>query len=286
MTDIRDQAYLSGEDVKQLNFIKDSRQYVFRKYYRSGLRSHIFEVLLAGDVEKETQGVILDGIRVFPKAVPIKMFRIFRSRFDSKDEIFFEIKRYKTLLDHLGPAFIARSEEFITDYRGTGTTRILLCGLQEYIHGEILDPWRLSGRENLTALLSSMPHPGDMDSRLQTAVTSVRDFVRGIRELITTTGYIPDLAGVGNLIITPGGGIKLVDINNIVEIKKDHTVHLDDKGYPACDVSIQVLSILETKLLNKNLSRTDPLFKLFLHPERLETVKAIEREFYKTLGTD
>ncbi len=284
MTDIRDQAYLSGEDIKRLNFVKDSKQYVFRKFYRSGLRSHIFEVLLAEDVDKESQGVIQEGIRVFPRAVPIRMFRIFRSRFDSKEEIFFEIKRYKTLLDHLGKTFIARSEEFITDYGGTGTSRILLCGLQEYIHGEILDPWRLSGKENLTAMLSAMPHTQDMDTRIQTALESIRDFVKGIRDLINATGYIPDLAGVGNLILTPGGGIKLVDINNIVEIKKDRNIHLDDKGYPACDVSIQVLSILETKLLNRDVSRTDPLFKIFLVPDRLKDVKAIEREFYKSLN--
>ena len=86
--DIRDQAHLSGSEVKNLNFIKASKALVFRKYYRSGLRSHIFEVLLARDVLKETQGEISDGIRMFPRARPIKMFRILRNRFKNKEAIF------------------------------------------------------------------------------------------------------------------------------------------------------------------------------------------------------
>lgn len=282
--DIRDQAYLSGDEVSQLNFIKDSKRYLFRKYYRSGLRSHIFEVLLAGDVKKETEGDIRDGIRVFPRAKPQKMFRIFRNRFNSKEAIFYEIKRYKILLNYLGSDFIALSEEFIADYRGTGTSRIVLCGLQEYVPGEILDPFRLMGKDSLHTLLGSMSHGIDLGSRVKIAERSVESFVKRIRRLMENTGYIPDLAGVGNLILTPGGGIKLVDINNIVDIRLDNTIHLDDKGYPACDVSIQVLSILEQELLGRNIIDKDPLYQRFLTPERQEKVKKIEQQFYKDLG--
>lgn len=281
--DILDQAYLSGEEVNQLNFIKHSDLYIFRKYYRSGLRSHIFEVLLAEDVKRETQGVIQDGIRIFPRAKPQKMFRIFRSRFDSKEAIFFEIKRYKILLEYLGREFIALSEEFIADYRGTGFSRIVLCGLQEYVPGEILDPFRLMGKDSLHTLLSSMPHEIDLEARVKIAELSIKSFVKGIRSLMEKTGYIPDLAGVGNLILTPGGDIKLVDINNIVDIRLDNTIHLDDKGYPACDVSVQVLSILEKDLLGREVSQ-DPIYAFFLTPERCDTVKKIEQEFYKNLG--
>ncbi|HCY83789.1 MAG TPA: hypothetical protein DHV36_01490 [Desulfobacteraceae bacterium] len=284
LTDIRNQAHLSGEDVKKLNFIKDSDRFVFRKFYRSGLRSHIFEVVRTGEVHQESAGVVKDGIRIFPRAVPVKMFRIFRSRFTSKEDIFFEIKRYKTLLDHLGPEFIARSEEFIADYRDGGTSRLLLCGLQEYVAGEILDPWRLTGKENLRALLSSMPHESDLETRLDCAVSRIETFVKRIRSLMAASGRIPDLAGIGNLILTPEGGIKLVDINNIVKIRMNAYIPMDDKGYPACDVSIQVLHILETKLLGKDLSDSDPLFKHFLQPRRLKQVKSIEREFYRTLN--
>jgi len=75
-TDIRDRAYLSGSEVQTLNFIKDSGRYSFRKFYRSGLRSHIFEVIKAEDILKETQGEITNGIRLFPRARPQKIFRI------------------------------------------------------------------------------------------------------------------------------------------------------------------------------------------------------------------
>jgi hypothetical protein len=97
---MRDQAYLSGSEVKKLNFIKMSTTLEFRKYYRSGLRSHIFEVLEARDVQRETQGEIIDGIRIFPRARPLKMFRILRNRFKNKEAVFKEIKKYNTLLKY------------------------------------------------------------------------------------------------------------------------------------------------------------------------------------------
>lgn len=284
INDIRDQAHLSGEAVRQLNFIKASDIYEFRKYYRSGLRSHIFEVLLKTDVEKENAGILEDGIRIFPRAVPKKMFRIFRSRFSSKEEIFREIQHYNILLTYLGDGFIARSEEFITDYRVGETSGILLCGLQEYVAGEILDPWRLNSTLSIRALLETMPGTGSNDRLLKTALDNIRTFTTGIRQLIADTGIIPDLAGVGNLILTPAAGICLVDINNIVPLKPDDTIHLDDKGYPACDVSVQVLFILEKELLGIPGDDADPLHRIFLNPERKARVKKIEQAFYRQLG--
>jgi len=284
--DIRDQAHLSGSEVKKLNFIKGSKALVFRKYYRSGLRSHIFEVLLAKDVLKETQGEIIDGIRMFPRARPIKMFRILRNRFKSKEAIFQEIKKYHTLLKFLGPDFIALSEEFMADYTGMGKSQILLCGLQEYVEGQILDPWRLYGDHSLMDLLVSMPQKDTKNQQqwVEKAKKNVEIFVKGIRKMITLAGYIPDLAGIGNLILTPGGDLKLVDINNIVEINTNETIPLDDKGYPSCDVSIEVLSILERDILQKDITlQEDPLYRFFLAPKRRERVKAIEKEFYANL---
>lgn len=285
MNNIKNQAHLSGKDVKRLNFIKDSDRYVFRKFYRSGLRSHIFALLMAGDVEKESHGVMDDGIRIFPRARPVKMFRIFRNRFGSTQEIFQEIRRYKNVLSYLGPEFIALSEEFIADYKDkSGNCRMLLCGLQEYVDGQILDPWRLSGPENISALFSVMAHDLDDDIRLQRALENISVFITRVRQLMAETGYIPDLAGVGNLILTPEGGIKLVDINNIIEIKADKYIHLDDKGYPTCDVSVQVLASIEKAILNQDNSKTDPLFKLFLTPDRLAQVSALEQAFYRQLN--
>jgi len=282
--DIRDPAYLSGKEVQRLNFVKSSGRYTFRKYYRSGLRSHIFEVLLKTDVQKEISGEIMDGIRIFPRAKPIKMFRILRNRFENTAEILNEIKKYNLLLTCLGPDFIAESEEFIVDYTGTGKSEIVLCGLQEYIEGEMLDPWRLFGKDYLKDLFKSTVKT-DLDSRswIFKALQNVGTFVEKIRHMIKNTGYIPDLAGIGNLILTHDGNLKLVDINNIVKIRLDDTILIDDKGYPSCDVSVEVLSLLETDLLQKEIHMQDPLYRFFLSPERKKKVKSLEKAFYTSI---
>ncbi len=282
--DIRDQAHLSGSEVQKLNFVNDSGRYIFRKYYRSGLRSHIFEILTAEDVLKETCGEILDGIRIFPRARPKKMFRILRNRFESTEAVFLEIKKYHLLLKFLGPALIAESDEFIVDYTGTGTSQIILCGLQEYIEGEILDPWRLFGEGYLRDLFKSYIH-GDfqLQALVHKSQKNIAKFVKKTRQMITDRGYIPDLAGVGNLILTLDGDLKLVDINNIVKIKLDDSILIDDKGYPSCDVSIEVLSLLEQKILQKEIHMDDPLYRFFLSSERKKRVRALEKEFYKNL---
>ena len=282
--DIRDQTYLSGNEVHKLNFVKDSGRYIFRKFYRSGLRSHIFEVLLAEDVLKETKGVITDGIRLFPRAKPKKIFRILRNKFVSISSVFREIEKYKLVLIFLGSALIAESDEFIVDYTGTGTSQIVLCGLQEYINGEILDPWRLFGKNYLSDLFKS-PHNSTFQHQavVRKARKNIAKFVKRTRHMITDTGYIPDLAGIGNLIITRDGDLKLVDINNIVEIKLDNSIHIDDKGYPSCDISVEVLSFLERDILQKELPMDDPLYQIFLSPERKKKVKALEKRFYSHL---
>jgi len=282
--DIRDQAYLTESQVLKLNFINDSSHYIFRKYYRSGLRSHILEILLAEDVLKETHGEITEGIRMFPRAKPKKMLRILRNRFKNKEAVFQEIKKYQLLLKFLGPDFIAESEEFIVDYTGTGKSQIVLCGLQEYIEGEILDPWGLGGENFLLDLFKSSTCPdSQLAARVEKARKNIAIFVKKIRQMISDTGYIPDLAGFGNLILTIEGNLKLVDINNIVEIKLNNSIPIDDKGYPSCDVSVEVLSLLEKDIIQKNIQIDDPLYRVFLSPERKIKVKALEKQFYKSL---
>jgi hypothetical protein len=282
--DIRDMAYLSERQVQKLNFVKDSEHYGFRKFYRSGLRSHIFEVLLKQDLEKETKGEIIDGIRMFPRAKPKKMFRILRNRFKSSDAVFHEIEKYKMLLKYLGPSFIATSEEFIVDYIENKTSQIVLCGLQEYVEGQILDPWRIFHQDYLEELFMGKTH-GNFDHRIlvSRARKSIAVFVEKIRDMIKAKAYIPDLAGIGNLILTTHGNLKLVDINNIVEIKLSDEILLDDKGYPSCDVSVAVLHILENKILQKNIQGNDPLYRFFLSKERKKKVKILEKTFYNNL---
>jgi hypothetical protein len=171
----------------------------------------------------------------------------------------------------------------MADYTGTGESQIVLCGLQEYVDGQILDPWRLFGDNYLMELFGSPQDGLGQPALVDKARKNIESFVKKIREMITLTGYIPDLAGIGNLILTPGGDLKLVDINNIVEIKLNDTILVDDKGYPSCDVSIEVLSILERDILQQEIHMEDPLYQLFLSPERRERVKIIEREFYTNL---
>ncbi|OGR31814.1 MAG: hypothetical protein A3J80_09505 [Desulfobacula sp. RIFOXYB2_FULL_45_6] len=282
--DIRDRNIISGDEVLGLNFIKGSGPYIFRRYYRSGLRSLIFEVLSAADVEKETQGEIMDGIRVFPRARPKKMFRILRNRFASKEEVLMEIQKYTVLLNHLGPDLIAASEEFMVDYAVREKREILLCGLQEYVEGEILDPWRLSIKEPLKDMFTSL---SETWMEYPVWVKKVREnigrFVERTRQMIHASGYIPDLAGIGNLIVMKDGRFKLVDINNIVPLKPDKTILIDDKGYPSCDVSVEVLSILERDVLQTPLPPDEPLYRHFLDPERTKEVRRLETLFYSRL---
>jgi hypothetical protein len=282
--DIREMAYLSERQVQKLNFVKDSKHYSFRKFYRSGLRSHIFEVLLKKDIEKEIKGEVIEGIRMFPRAKPKKMFRILRNRFKSSDAVFHEIEKYRVLLKYLGPSFIARSEEFIVDYTQTGTSQIVLCGLQEYVEGQILDPWRIVHQNYLEELFMGKTHWNfDPEILVSRARKSIAIFVEKIRDMIKATAYIPDLAGIGNLILTTNGDLKLVDINNIVKIKLTDEILIDDKGYPSCDISVAVLQILENKILQKSIQDNDPLYRFFLSKERKKKVKILEENFYNKL---
>lgn len=281
--DIRDRSSLSGEEVLSLNFINDSGPYLFRKYYRSGLRSHIFEVVRNHDLKTEHTGIIKDGIRIFPRAVPIKIFRIFRDRFKTSKEIFHEIHKYKTLLKFLGPALIAQSEEFMVEYKSAGKKQILLCGLQEYVEGEILDPWKIFGNNYLETFYQSLTDRSDSNNTLTTAKKNIGDFVHKIRHMFNETGYIPDLAGIGNLILTDQGELKLVDINNISKLKFSKTIPIDDKGYPSCDISVEVLYILETRILNSSNLSEDSFYKYFLNEKRRKKVKELEKNFYHNL---
>ncbi len=278
--DIRDIDHLPGEAVFALNFIKNPGRYFFRKHYRHGLRSHIFEVLTLADVAAENSGRVIDGIRVFPRARPVKMFRILRQRFDTVDAVFAEIRKYNLLLKCLGPDLIARSEEFVVEYTGTGKSQIVLCGLQEYIDGQVLDPWRMQDARFLSDTFQQTALPEQVPGLVETAKNRIAMFVHRVRSMIEKTGFIPDLAGVGNLMLTRDGQIKLVDINNIAAFPRDNSIFIDDKGYPSCDVSIDVLWRIETHLLGRPAKTDDPVYQRFLSPERRQKVKALEKEFY------
>ncbi len=291
--DIRDKLRLNHSDILKLNFIRSPGRFIFRRHYRAGLRSHIMAVLHPEDVKREKNGIEKDGVMWFPKAKPVKMLRVFRTRFALLDDAMQELKRVKVVEKYLAPEHMARSNEFLVDYRIKGECETLLCGLQEYVEGEILDPWGPLDRNCLWALFCRMAdrekhQPGLEKDRIEKWSETVRNSVgkalTQIRKMIREAGLIPDLAGVGNMLLTPAGGIKLVDINNISQVSCETGIFCDDKGYPVCDKSMEALSLMEKKLLGRPLDKRDPVYGAFLDSERMKEVEALEKVFHQSGG--
>lgn len=287
--DIRDKPSLSSRDILDLNFIRTPSTYRFRRHFRAGLRSHIMEILRPEDVERENRGIVLEGVTCFPRARPVKMLRLFRTRFQSLHQAHQELARVKLIQDFLAPDHLALSNEFLVDYKKNGTYEILLCGLQEYVEGEILDPWRHLDGDHLAYLWSRLGVPGknlsgmDVTPWTETVHTRIRAFVEKIKKMVLEAGYIPDLAGVGNLLVTRSGDLKLVDINNISTVCFDPEIRVDDRGYPVCDKSIQAVFRIEQQLPGDKGLRGDPVFGMFLEPARMQRVRAIEQAFHDSL---
>ncbi|WP_319407372.1 hypothetical protein [uncultured Desulfosarcina sp.] len=289
--DIRDRSSIGHADVTALNFVRSSTPYMFRRHFRQGLRSHIMEILNASDVEIEQSGKVIDGVRWFPKAPPRRMFRIFRARLETLENALFEIGRVKIVERYLAPDFMARSTECIVDYRGPQGRDLVLCGFQEYVRGEILDPWTILGTAELLPGLYETFRAQDGTLTLSETrwIKEVRKkgagFIEKIKRMVTEAGHIPDLAGAGNLIITVAGGIRLVDINNISRVSPGSSIDLDEKGYPVCDKSIEALSLIEEKLLGRSVDMNEKLYQRFLDPQRRKGVMTQEKRFWKVKDT-
>ena len=287
--DIRDKLYIDHKDVLGLNFIRDPGTYIYRRHYRQGMRSHIMEVLDPKDVENETKGIVIDGLKLYPRAQPLNMLRIFRTRFNALKNAEEEVRRVKTIETYLAPDNLARSSEFIVDYIRQGKRELILCGLQEYVKGAALEPWSHLGKDQMASLLYDMVFEKVDDPVMITdrwihiMREKAENFIGKIKQMIMETNHVPDLAGVGNLFLTRSGDIKLVDINNISRVSFDPIIHLDDRGYPVCDKSIEALSLLEQKLLGKPLQSNDIIYKTFLDPIRMKEVQAIDKEFHRSI---
>jgi hypothetical protein len=290
--DIRDRQHVSHEDILSLNFVRDPGIYVYRRHYRQGLRSHIMEVLESEALEHETKGIIIDGSRHYPMAEPVKMLRIFRARFNTLGEAEAELKRVRIIAAFLAPDHIGRSGEFLVHYVMGGEGEILLCGLQEYVKGEILDPWSLLDSDHLARTLCDMGFDNSenvamkRDRWLHSVREQARSLVGKLRQMIFEAHHVPDLAGVGNLLVTRTGNIKLVDINNISRVFFNSEITLDDRGYPVCDKSIEALSLLERKLLGRTDLGDDPIYRVFLDSERMKEVRAAEKAFYLSMEAE
>jgi hypothetical protein len=289
--DPRDKPHLTQEDLLNLNFIRRHPGFIFRRHHRSGLRSHIFQVLDPTEVQRERDGVLLDGLRTFPKAKPVKMLRIFRIRFKNLHEAEEELKRVKWIDTFLAPHHLARSNEFLVDLVVGRRLEPILCGLQEYVEGETVDPWSALDSNHLGSLQKRIFPPdialsgSKIEAWIQTVREKAQDLIYRLKRLIEEAGYVPDLAGSGNLLLTLTGHIKLVDINNISRVSFDSAIPLDDRGYPVCDKSIEALYLLEEKLLHKGVDRAEKLYRVFLDPERMSEVKSVELRFYHSMET-
>ncbi|MGD9320575.1 MAG: hypothetical protein PVH99_11445 [Desulfobacteraceae bacterium] len=284
--DVREKASLSHHEVVGLNFVRKPGTYFFRRHYKQGLRSHVMEVLQRDDVERERTGVVIEGVRWFPKARPIKMLRIFRAKFNGLDQALEEVKRVKIIEKYLAPDHVASSDEFLVDYTMDGKRDFILCGLQEAVEGEILDPWSPITKAHLAELFSRMDRDAtetrDMSRErlVKRAQKRVHKFIERVKRLVLEANHVPDLAGVGNLLLTPEGEVKLVDINNISKVSFGSAIPIDDKGYPVCDKSIQALALLEQKILVKAIDKKDAVYKAFFEPQRMMRVKALEDKFH------
>ncbi len=287
--DIRDYERLTHSDVVGLSFIRADTPFIFRRNYRSGLRSHIMAVLRPEDVALESQGVLVGGVRTYPRPRPVKMLRIFRRRFKDLSEAQEELKGVKLIEGYLGPEYMARSDEFLAELETDEGPSLVLCGLQEYVEGEILDPWGCLTDECLGHLLLRTYEPaksGELRILIETIRWRAGVFADRVKTMALEAGRIPDLAGVGNILLTTSAEIKLVDINNVSRIGFGSRVSLDDRGYPVCDKSVQALAKIEQFLARKSISTSDPLYSVYLDPARMEMVKGLEWEFHNSHSGD
>jgi hypothetical protein len=244
------------------------------------------EVLDPEDVLKQKKGEIIDGIRIFPWAKPLRILRIFRTKFSCIEDVFEEIKKLKIIEKYLPQDSYAKSDEFVADYILNQNHGFILCGLQEYVEGEVLNPWDPIPRRQLADFLAQMDvnRPDEpqtvSEERVQKFRKKVEHFITCVKKMILEANYVPDFAGVENLLITPSGDIKLVDINNISKVSFAPDISLDDKGYPVCDKSIEAVSMLEKELVGKPIDHTEKPYQIFLDPQRMKDVSALEERFH------
>jgi hypothetical protein len=284
--DIRDIAKITHTDVVGLNFIRNSLPVRFRRHFRCGLRSHIMEVLDPQALRNEVKGVVKNGIRHFPVAKPLAMLRIFRTKFTSRQQIVAEIDKLRIAETFLAPTHLAMSNEFIVTYRLADMHDLLLCGWQEYVDGIALDPWGDWDMDTLTAAVRHryykehelfVRQKANLHRVLRQQACS---FIEALKHMVYQRRMIPDLAGARNILVTAHGAVKLVDINNISPVYYSADIHLDDKGYPVCDKSIEALWLLERKLLGRSEHEQEDIYTRFLDSRRMRAVADIDAHFH------
>jgi hypothetical protein len=286
-SDIRDRAHITHEDVLALNFIRSPNRFVFRRHYRQGLRSHVMEVLDPSDIQLEKAGRIQDGQRLYPRAIPVKVLRIFRTRFSTCQEAIEDIRRFQIMKSYLSSEYLAGSEEFVVEYHHDGGREIILCGLQSFVRGQILDPWCLAEGEmaqSASLIHLSRPAGEGVADWIRAVRGHAARFVALVRRMITEAQLVPDLAGVGNILLTRTGAPVLVDINNICPVSWELPLTLDEKGYPTCDKSVEALARIQTHLAGCPADPSDPLYRQVLDPQRMAVVNELHHRFQQSFS--
>jgi hypothetical protein len=118
------------------------------------------------------------------------------------------------------------------------------------------------------------------DRKIDNLQQHTRAFIGYLKNMAHQARRLPDLAGVGNILFTASATVHLVDINNISRISPGDDIPIDDKGYPACDKSIEALSLIEKGVLGRPIDRHEDLYAFFLNPQRMQRVKKIEKKFH------
>ncbi len=283
--DILSGEYASPEDILGLNFIRNPNPCIFRRHHSRGLRSHITWLLDPEDVAKEGRGEIREGILTFPKAMPRKVLRIFKREFACLEDVLDETRRYKIMVSCLGPENIAQSTEFIVSCLTSTGEKIVLCGLQEYVQGNVLDPWGEMHLCRNSDLFTNMQIPADNDPESEIFFRKIRNsaarFIGRIKNMAADTGLIPDLAGIGNILLSTAGEFCLVDINNMSSVSFGPEICTDDKNFPVCDKSVEALSLMEEKLLGRQPDMSEKLYQVYLSPERkARAMEIIRKKFF------
>ena len=89
-------------------------------------------------------------------------------RFNNLKEAEEELKKVKMIQKYMAPDHIARSDEFLVDYIMDGKHKLILCGLQEYVNGEVLDPWSHLDKNHLASLSVRLDFEKTEDSDCKT----------------------------------------------------------------------------------------------------------------------
>ncbi len=258
--DIREKSRLEHQDILDLNFINRDSPYVFNYHYNQGLRSHIIELLNPEDCKARDKGIYVEGRLTYPKPVPSKVLRIYKEKI-TLQEAMEETEKMCTIKRYLKEN-IAKSQEFIVSYRKKEGFEPILCGLQEYIKGELIDPWYCV--------------PRAYDTNFE---NNTNKFINRIKRCINETGLIPDLAGIGNLTYS-NRGVVLVDINNINTVDYSDDIFLDNKSFPIVDTSIEALSLLEKKV--NGFLTSDKIYQHYLEPGRKTECDRIRKKWSKS----